>query len=92
MHEGTDMAGAYGTPIYATADGTVTFAGWHAGYGRHIKITHANGIHDHLLAPVTDPCRRGPKGLARDRIGDMGNSGRSTGTHLHYEVRINGTP
>ncbi len=92
MHEGTDMAGAYGTAIYATADGTVTFAGWHAGYGRHIKIQHANGImttYSHLSQIRVDVGQRVSRG---DRIGDMGNSGRSTGTHLHYEVRVNGTP
>ena len=92
MHEGTDMAGAYGTPIYATADGTVTFAGWHAGYGRHIKIQHANGImttYSHMSQLRVDVGQRVSRG---DKIGDMGNSGRSTGTHLHYEVRIGGTP
>ena len=92
MHEGTDMAGAYGTPIYATADGTVTFAGWHAGYGRHIKVQHGNGImttYSHLSQIRVDVGQRVSRG---ERIGDMGNSGRSTGTHLHYEVRINGTP
>ncbi len=92
MHEGTDMAGAYGTAILATADGTVTFAGWHAGYGRHIKVQHSNGImttYSHLSQIRVDVGQRVSRG---ERIGDMGNSGRSTGTHLHYEVRINGTP
>lgn len=92
MHSGTDMAGAYGTPIYVTADGVVTFSGWHAGYGRHIKIQHANGImttYSHMSQLRVDVGQRVSRG---DRIGDMGNSGRSTGTHLHYEVRIGGTP
>ncbi len=92
MHEGTDMAGAYGTPVYSTADGSVTFAGWHAGYGRHIKIQHANGImttYSHLSQIRVEVGQRVSRG---DRIGDMGNSGRSTGTHLHYEVRIGGSP
>ena len=62
MHEGTDMAGAYGTPIYATADGVVTFAGWHAGYGRHIKIQHANRHHDHLLRICRRSVSRSAKG------------------------------
>ena len=92
MHEGTDMAGAYGTPIYATAEGTVTFAGWHSGYGRHVKVRHANGIettYSHMSQIRVEVGQRVSRG---DRIGDMGNSGRSTGTHLHYEVHLNGTP
>lgn len=90
MHEGQDMGGAYGSPVYATADGVVTYAGWENGYGRLIKIRHAYGIetrYGHLSqirVSVGDRVSRG------DRIGDMGNSGRSTGTHLHYEVRIDG--
>ena len=92
MHEGTDMAGAYGTPIYATAEGTVTFSGWHSGYGRHVKLRHANGIettYSHMSQIRVEVGQRVSRG---DRIGDMGNSGRSTGTHLHYEVHLNGTP
>ena len=90
MHAGSDMAGSYGTPIYATADGVVTFAGWSNGYGRLIKIQHAFGIetrYGHLSQIRVDVGQKISRG---DRIGDMGNSGRSTGTHLHYEVRIGG--
>jgi murein DD-endopeptidase MepM/ murein hydrolase activator NlpD len=91
MHEGTDMAGAYGTPIYATADGVVTHAGWDSGYGRLVKIRHDFGVetrYAHLSQVRVEVGQRVSRG---DRIGDMGNSGRSTGTHLHYEVRLNGT-
>ena len=91
MHEGQDLAGDYGSPIYAPADGTVTFAGWESGYGRLIKISHAFGIetrYGHLSQIRVDVGQKVSRG---DRIGDMGNSGRSTGTHLHYEVRLNGT-
>ncbi len=90
MHEGTDMAAAYGTPIYATADGVVEFAGWSNGYGRLIKIKHAYGIetrYGHLSQIRVEVGQRVSRG---DRIGDMGNSGRSTGTHLHYEIRLGG--
>lgn len=90
-HEGQDLAGAYGTPIFATADGVVTYAGWENGYGRLIKIQHAFGLetrYGHLSQIRVEVGQRVSRG---DRIGDMGNSGRSTGTHLHYEVRINGT-
>ncbi len=90
MHEGTDFAAAYGTPIYATADGVVTFSGWSSGYGRLVKIQHEFGIEtryghqSQLLVKVGQRVSRG------EQIGAMGNSGRSTGTHLHYEVRVQG--
>ncbi len=90
MHEGTDMAGAYGTPVYATADGVIVYAGWDNGYGRLVKIKHEFGIetrYAHLSQIRVDVGQRVSRG---DRIGDMGNSGRSTGTHLHYEVRLSG--
>ena len=90
MHEGQDLAGDYGSPVYATADGTVSFAGWESGYGRLIKVQHAFGIetrYGHLSQIRVDVGQKVSRG---DRIGDMGNSGRSTGTHLHYEVRLSG--
>lgn len=92
MHEGTDMAGSYGTPIYATADGVVTHAGWDNGYGRLVKIRHDFGVetrYAHLSQIRVEVGQRVSRG---DRIGDMGNSGRSTGTHLHYEIRLSGAP
>lgn len=90
MHSGTDFAAAYGTPIYATADGTVTHAGWSSGYGRLIKIQHAFGIETRYAHLAQIRVSVGQKISRGERIGDMGNSGRSTGTHLHYEVRIGG--
>ncbi|NDV00454.1 peptidoglycan DD-metalloendopeptidase family protein [Pseudoroseicyclus sp. CLL3-39] len=92
MHEGVDMAGPVGTPIYATADGVVTHAGWSSGYGRLIKIRHEFGIETrfgHLNAIDVQVGQRVSQG---EHIGDMGNSGRSTGPHLHYEVRVGGEP
>lgn len=92
LHAGTDFAGPIGTPIYATADGVVTHAGWSSGYGRLIKIQHEFGIetrYAHLNAMRVSVGQRVSRG---DRIGDMGNSGRSTGPHLHYEVRVGGNP
>ena len=91
-HEGQDMAGDYGSPIYSTADGTVVEAGWEGGYGRMVKIKHAFGIetvYGHLSQIRVEVGQKVSRG---DRIGDMGNSGRSTGTHLHYEVLLSGTP
>ena len=92
MHNGSDFAAAHGSPIYSTADGVVTHAGWLSGYGRLIKIQHEFGIetrYAHLSRIRVEVGQRVSRG---DRIGDMGNSGRSTGTHLHYEVRHSGTP
>ncbi|QLQ19183.1 MAG: peptidoglycan DD-metalloendopeptidase family protein [Exiguobacterium profundum] len=90
MHEGVDMAGSYGAPVYATADGVVIYAGWENGYGLLVKIKHDFGIetrYGHLSQIRVGVGQRVSRG---DKIGDMGNSGRSTGTHLHYEVRVNG--
>lgn len=92
MHNGTDFAGPIGTPIYSTADGVVTHAGWSSGYGRLIKIQHEFGIetrYAHLNRISVNVGERVSRG---ERIGDMGNSGRSTGPHLHYEVRVGGRP
>ncbi|MBS0563999.1 MAG: M23 family metallopeptidase [Proteobacteria bacterium] len=92
LHAGIDLAGAYGTPIYATADGVVTHAGWENGYGNMVEITHPYGIKTrfgHLSAVKVSVGEKVSRG---DRIGDMGSTGRSTGTHLHYEVRIGGEP
>ncbi len=92
MHNGTDFASSHGTPIYSTADGVVIHAGWQSGYGRLVKIQHEFGIetrYAHLSKIRVNVGQRVSRG---ERIGDMGNSGRSTGTHLHYEVRIGGKP
>jgi len=92
MHTGTDFASDYGTPIYVTGDGSVTQAGWENGYGRMITVQHAFGIetrYAHLSQIRVTVGQRVSRG---ERIGDMGNSGRSTGTHLHYEVRVGGSP
>ncbi len=92
MHNGTDFAAPIGTPTYATADGVVTHAGWSSGYGRLIKIQHEFGIetrYAHLNRIRVNVGERVSRG---QRIGDIGNSGRSTGPHLHYEVRVGGTP
>ena len=90
-HEGADFAAAHGTAIYATADGTIVHAGWSSGYGRLIKIKHAFGIETRYAHLSKIRVKVGQKVSRGERIGDMGNTGRSTGTHLHYEIRNNGT-
>ena len=92
MHYGTDMAAKHGSAILATADGVINFAGWEKGYGKLIKIKHDFGYetrYAHLSKISVSVGQRISQG---DRIGKMGNTGRSTGTHLHYEIRRNGKP
>lgn len=90
MHYGTDFAAPHGTPIYASADGVVVHAGWASGYGRLIKIKHDFGYETRFGHLSKIRVKVGQKVSRGERIGDMGNTGRSTGTHLHYEIRING--
>ena len=91
QHEGQDFASDYGTPIYTTGDGVVTYAGWENGYGRLVKVQHAFGIETRYAHMSQIRVEVGQKVSRGDQIGDMGNSGRSTGTHLHYEIRIGGS-
>ena len=90
MHNGADFAAARGTPIFATANGIVTHAGWLSGYGYLIKIEHDLGIETRYAHLSRIRVKEGQRVSRGDRIGDMGNTGRSTGTHLHYEVRVDG--
>lgn len=92
MHNGTDFAAPTGTPIYAPADGVVTFAGWSSGYGRLVKVQHAFGIETRYAHQNRIRVEVGQRLSRGDRIGDIGNSGRSTGPHLHYEIRVGGRP
>jgi murein DD-endopeptidase MepM/ murein hydrolase activator NlpD len=91
MHAGIDLAGPLGTPIYATADGTVSSAGFNSGgYGNLIKVDHGKGIetrYGHLSQILVSAGQRISRGQL---IARMGSTGRSTGSHLHYEVRIDG--
>ena len=89
-HEGIDMAGPAGTPVYVTGEGVVTFAGWQRGYGNVIKVQHALGTETRYAHLSRIHVKAGQKVSRGARIGDMGNTGRSTGSHLHYEVRVNG--
>ena len=90
MHEGIDMGGPVGTPIHVTGDGVVTFAGRSGAYGNLIKIRHELGTETRYAHLSRIHVKVGDRVSQGDRIGDMGNTGRSTGPHLHYEVRMNG--
>ncbi len=92
MHNGADFAGAQGTDIFATADGVVSHAGWQSGFGRLVKIRHAFGIETLYAHNTKINVKVGQRVSRGDHIADMGSTGRSTGTHLHYEVRVNGKP
>ena len=92
QHGGLDMAAPSGTPIYAPADGVVTFAGWSGDYGRLVKIQHEFGIETRYAHQNVIRVEVGQRVSRGDRIGDIGSSGRSTGPHLHYEVRVGGEP
>jgi murein DD-endopeptidase MepM/ murein hydrolase activator NlpD len=90
MHAGIDLAGPVGTPIYAAADGIVDRAGWANGYGNLVELDHGKNIrtrYGHLSAILVSPGQRVHRG---DLIARMGSTGRSTGSHLHYEVRLDG--
>ena len=91
-HNGIDLAGPRGTPIEATADGVVVFAGRQGGFGNVVRIRHAYGF-ETLYAHLNKiHVNVGDRIARRDHIGDMGTTGRSTGVHLHYEVRVGGRP
>ena len=90
MHDGVDFAARTGTAIHATADGVVTYAGWKSGYGRIVQIEHEFGIETRYAHMSRIRVKKGQKVSRGDRIGDIGNTGRSTGPHVHYEVRVNG--
>jgi len=90
LHKGVDFAGPVGTPLYATADGVVTHAGWSSGYGRLVKIKHDFGIETRYAHQRRIRVKVGQRVSRGERIGDMGASGRVTGPHLHYEVRVGG--
>ena len=92
MHEGLDVATPHGQPVDAPSDGVVVFNGVEGGYGKVLVIDHGYGVktrYGHLsetFVRVGDHVKRG------DKIGAVGNTGKSTGPHLHYEVRVNGIP
>ena len=92
FHRGVDLKAAWGTPIRASADGIVSFAGWAGGYGRQVRIGHGEGLatsYSHMSRIAAAPGARVHRG---DVIGFVGSSGLSTGPHVHYEVFKNGKP
>jgi len=90
FHPGIDFKGSYGDAARCTANGRVVFAGWYGGYGNCVRIAHMNnyetlyGHLSHISVKV------GQEVVTGQKVGEVGSTGRSTGTHLHYEVRKNG--
>ena len=92
FHPGIDFKGERGDAAKCTANGKVVFTGWFGGYGNCVRIQHQNNfetLYGHL-SKIT--VKVGQKVTAGDKIGEIGSTGRSTGNHLHYEVRKNGVP
>lgn len=92
MHEGLDIANHPGTPIKATADGTVTFADAKSGYGQTVIVDHGYGLETWYAHTRKILVKRNQRIRRGENIALLGNSGRSTGPHVHYEVRVNGIP
>lgn len=90
MHNGIDFKGPYGQPILAAAKGIVTHAGWQSGYGKTVEITHGNGLMTRYAHMSRIKVTTGQIVTQGIQVGAMGSTGRSTGTHLHFEVRLNG--
>ncbi len=91
LHAGVDIGVGFGTPIRAAAAGTVSYAGWLGGYGNLVVVEHGGGLatayahQQRIYASVGQTVAQG------DVLGEVGSTGNSTGPHLHFEVRINGS-
>ncbi len=92
FHAGMDFSASIGTPVYVTGDGVVALADWKQGYGKCIIIDHGYGYQT-LYAHLNEyKVRIGQKVTRGEQIGEVGNTGKSTGPHLHYEVHVKGQP
>ena len=90
VHAGIDLPGRAGSPVLATGPGAVAFVGWAGGYGNLVIIDHGQGIrtrYGHLLRPLV---WMGERVFAGSTIGLLGSTGHATGSHLHYELRVDG--
>lgn len=92
MHTGVDISAPQGTPVHAAADGIVLHAGWNGGYGRCVIIDHGNNYQTWYAHLSRMDVIEGAEIRQGEILGAVGTSGRSTGAHLHYEVRIGATP
>jgi murein DD-endopeptidase MepM/ murein hydrolase activator NlpD len=92
MHEGIDIAVPYGTPIHAAASGRVVYSGWMSGYGNLVAIDHGRGLSTAYAHQSSIAASVGQTVSQGQVIGYVGCTGHCFGPHLHFEVRVNGTP
>ena len=90
FHNGMDFSANIGTPVYATGDGVIKKAGWQSGYGKIIVVSHGFGYETWYAHLNKYNVRVGQKVVRGEVIGEVGNTGKSTGPHLHYEVHLKG--
>ena len=91
MHTGVDWAAPRGTPIMAAGNGVITYADWKSGYGKHVKVRHANGYETQYshMSGYAKSIKEGARVRQGQVVGYVGSTGLSTGPHLHYEVLVN---
>lgn len=92
MHEGLDIAARPGTPVKASAEGVVIYSGWKSDFGKLVTIDHGYGYRTRYAHMSNIYVKNGQRVRRGDTIGSVGNTGRSTGPHLHYEVKVRGLP
>ncbi len=92
MHAGIDFRATTGTPVRSAGSGTVTKAGWNGGYGRMVEVDHGHGFTTRYAHMSRVSVKKGQQVDTSTVLGEVGSSGRSTGPHLHYEVRRDGKP
>lgn len=92
LHKGLDVAGPIGTPVFAPAAGVVSYVGYEPGYGKIVSIDHGFGVVTRFAHNSKIFVKVGQNVTRRDKISAIGNTGRSSGPHVHYEVRVNGIP
>jgi len=90
MHSGLDIAAAPGTPVYAPANGIISYVGYESGYGNLVTIDHGYGVKTRYGHNSEVHVKYGQKVKRGDKVASVGSTGRSSGYHLHYEVRVNG--
>ena len=91
-HPGIDYAADYGTPVWAVADGTVSYVGWNGGYGRMVRVRHSNGYESQYahLSRFPKGLRKGQRLQQKQVVGYVGSTGLSTGPHLDFRLRQHG--
>ena len=90
LHEGLDIAAPYGTPVKATESGVIIYAAYAAGYGKLVSINHGYGLVTRYAHNSRVFVEKGQRVIRGEIIASVGNTGRTTGPHLHYEIRLNG--